>query len=913
MGASDGSIGATTKVVDHGSPSSRWDLVVLGDGYQATELAKYHTDVQAFIDRIRVTPPWDELWCGVNVWRVDVTSTDSGADEPTDCGGPGTTPRTFFDATFCSPWGDTRLERLLTVDSARADAAAKEAVPLRNQTLVIVNSSKYGGSGGSVATCSTHEAAAEIAIHEIGHSAFGLADEYENGETASGTEPLEPNVTFDANRATNKWRDLIAASTPMPSSCNADCMGCEPPTTPPGPGAVGAYEGAFYFRCGAYRPLPSCYMRDYGPFCPVCSRVMRQTLQPFLPPESVALQTPSLDFGNVPEGVGGAGVTTFRAVVFEVSTCRRLTFRILSGPTGDFTAAPPTAVDVLAGPYSPANYARLWISYTSTTAGATASGSVTVQLDQTGQTWTIPITAATVPRPRTEVVLVLDRSGSMDEDAGDGTTKITKLREAAGVFVDAMLPGDGLSIVRYSLAAQRLTDVTDVGPAPGGLGRTAALEQINSPALDPAGWTSIGAGVGAGRAALDDGQAAASPPYDVQAMVVLTDGMENTPPTIAAASAGLSANTFAIGLGLPHNISVAALQALTQGHQGYLLVTGALDTSQRYRLAKYFLQILAGVTNANVILDPHGNLPFGAEHRIPFVVSEADIGLDTFLLTPHPEIMDFTLETPDGTRLDASTAAGLGTGDYVVGGDVAYHRLVLPAVPDPAVAAHEGVWTAVLRLRRKPHARLTRVEPTGSQAVAGLPYDLLVHCYSNLTFQAEALQASLLPGEQVRLVARIREYDVPVEDRGTVWAEIRQPGGGQQSVTLAPTPGGDHVGAFTTTSPGLYPIRVRAQGETLHGSRFTREQVLTAVAIDGGGHPPGLGEGDALVDLLCCLVSHQAIRPETFERWGIDPELARRCLERLCEEHRASDREALTCDSPASRCGNPRAPRRPGI
>src|SRR3954469_7187593 len=98
-------------------------------------------------------------------------------------------------------------------------------------------------------------------------------------------------------------------------------------------------------------------MRDYGPFCPVCARVIQQTLQPFLPPESVVLQTPSVSFGGVPEGVGGAGVTTFRAIVFEVNTCRRLTLRIAAGPTGGFGAPPPTVVEVLAGPYSPSNYA----------------------------------------------------------------------------------------------------------------------------------------------------------------------------------------------------------------------------------------------------------------------------------------------------------------------------------------------------------------------------------------------------------------------------------------------------------------------------------------------------------------------------------------------------------------------------
>ncbi|MCX4985820.1 M64 family metallopeptidase [Streptomyces sp. NBC_00572] len=873
MGAGDGSIGSATKVVDHGSPLARWDLVVLGDGYQASELGKFHSDVQAFIDRIRTTPPFDELWCGINVWRVDVTSTDSGADDPTGCGGTGATPRTFFDATFCSPWGSTTLERLLTVDSTRADAAAKAAVPLRNQTLVIVNSAKYGGAGGSVASCSTHASSAEIAIHEIGHSAFGLADEYENGGNASGPEPPEPNVTFDANRTTNKWRDLIAASTPMPSSCNSGCTGCTPPASPPPAGAVGAYEGAVYVRCGAYRPLPSCYMRDYGPFCPVCSRVIRQALQQHLPPESIALQTPGVAFGNVPEGVGGVGQTTFRAVVFEVQTCRRLTFRVVSGPTGAFTAVPPAQAQVLAGPYTPANYARLWISYTSTTAGDTASGSVTVRLDQTGQTWTIPISAATVARPRTEVVLVLDRSGSMKEEAGDGTTKVQKLREAAGVFIQSMLPGDGLSVVRFDSTAQRLTDVTDVGPAPSGSGRSAALNQINSPALDPGANTSIGAGVQAGRTALVDGQAAASTPYGTQAMVILTDGMENTAPTIATASAGLSANTFAIGLGLPHNISVAALQALTQGNKGYLLVTGALDESQRHRLAKYFLQVLAGVNNAGIVLDPHGELPLGREHRIPFTVSEADIGLDAFLLTSYPYAVDFRLETPDGTVFEADTAAELGTGDYVVGDDVAYHRLALPAVPDPAVSAHQGVWTAVLKRLRE------------SETQTALPYDLLVHCHSNLSFQADALQGDLRPGADVALIARLREYDVPVEDRATVWAEVTWPSGGSHTVLLKPKPGGDYAGSFRTTAPGLYTIRVRAHGETLHGSPFTREQLLTAQAVVGGAGTPGQEPGDdRLVELLCCLVSSGAIGPAFFEQWGMDPNLARRCLARLCRE-----------------------------
>jgi hypothetical protein len=54
----------------------------------------------------------------------------------------------------------------------------------------------------------------------------------------------------------------------------------------------------------------------------------------------------------------------------------------------------------------------------------------------------ININANTIARPRSAVSLVLDRSGSMNDDAGDGITKVQKLREAANVFLSVMLPGE---------------------------------------------------------------------------------------------------------------------------------------------------------------------------------------------------------------------------------------------------------------------------------------------------------------------------------------------------------------------------------------------------------------------------------------------------------------------------------------
>ena len=83
MSTSDGYVGSSVKVVDHGSPGSRWNLVIVGDGYQAGDLGQYHTDVRNFIDEIYNTAPFNELWCGINVYRVDVVSLERGADDST--------------------------------------------------------------------------------------------------------------------------------------------------------------------------------------------------------------------------------------------------------------------------------------------------------------------------------------------------------------------------------------------------------------------------------------------------------------------------------------------------------------------------------------------------------------------------------------------------------------------------------------------------------------------------------------------------------------------------------------------------------------------------------------------------------------------------------------------------------------
>lgn len=901
MSRSDGYVVASHKIVDHGPNSQRFNLVILGDGYRASELPQFATDTENFINLLRATDPYPDLWCGFNIFRIDVVSTESGADDPGTCGdgsaGSGATPRTYFDSTFCS---DGNVRRLLSCNDDTAQDVANLYVPENHFTMVIVNTSEYGGSSdGRVAKLSTNAQSAEIALHEMGHLVFGLADEYDcrsctAGETGqdhySGGEPMQPNVTTNTNRNTIKWSaQLSSATDSLPTTSNPDCTQRDTQANPKGSNYVGAYEGADYFHCGCYRPSFDCRMRALGqPFCAVCQAVIRSTLQPFLPAESLTLTTPSIAFTNIPEGLGGVGVTTYRAIVFEVVTCAIRTFRMTAGPTGGFGTPLGTQVSVGPNDADPIAHARLWLSYTSTTAGSSSHGTVTVTCIETGQSWVIHIDANTVARPKAALALVLDHSGSMSEDAGGGTTKVGKLREACNIFINAMLDNDGLAIVRFDDTAQTLMGVTSMGAPVLGAGRIAANTHISGPELDPAGNTSIGAGVAAGKAALDAAQAAASPHYDVTAMLVLTDGEENTPPMLADVAGSITANTFAIGLGQPENISTAALNTLTQNHNGYLLVTGTLTTDQAARLNKYFLQVLAGVTNANVILDPHGVLTVGAIHKIPFQVAETEYGLDVFALTSTPWALDFELETPDGDLIDPGSATTLTNVQYVQTGGVAYYRLSLPGIPSKPRGSHAGVWNAVLRLGRK-GVGIDRNYVAGSAARASLSYDLVVHCYSNLFFKARLLQGGFSPGSSVTVFANLLEYAVPVGHRARCWAEVTRPDASSFKLELTESDPGQFQGQFVTTLSGLYTLRVRSFGSTFHGVTFQREQTLSAAVYSGGDNPGQGGAGGGGSHCWCrtlsCLLQGRAFDHELLARLqkaGVNLEVLLKCVESGC-------------------------------
>jgi len=285
MSTSDGAVIGVTQIFGSAPRGRAFNVVLLAEGFAATQQSDFNTACASFVSAFRSTPPYDELSPAINVFRVNISSTDSGADDPASAGGTGATARTYFDASF----GGNGIRRLLVCNTTTALTVAAAQLPEFTVVLLVVNSTVYGGSGGSVGTYSLANGATEIAIHEMGHTAYGLADEYPSyaGGAETGqdhhpaVEPTEPNVTINANRNSLKWGWAVASNTTIPTMSNPACNAVDTRPSPVPTGTVGLFEGADYYHCGCFRPEYDCKMRNLGaPFCRICRQVIWDRIHP---------------------------------------------------------------------------------------------------------------------------------------------------------------------------------------------------------------------------------------------------------------------------------------------------------------------------------------------------------------------------------------------------------------------------------------------------------------------------------------------------------------------------------------------------------------------------------------------------------------------------------------------------------
>jgi murein tripeptide amidase MpaA len=591
----------------------------------------------------------------------------------------------------------------------------------------------------------------------------------------------------------------------------------------------------------------------------------------------VELRTSNVVFNHCPEGR-----TSSRPVILQVTGCEAATFRIVSGPsrTGGsprihFGIAVGTRnVAATSAPVSRELF--LWLTCSGGRAGDAATGTVRVECPEAGFVRDVPITADFVAAPRAGAVLVLDRSGSMQDDGGDGRTRLQVLLDSAPAFVEAAPAGARLGVVRFATdeaPGAPMTTMGPEGPDPGGRAVIRSAIANHTLAAGDASWTSIGDGVFAGSALVTPETTVA-----FKSLVVLTDGYENRPRFLSEVSGLINNRVFAIGLGTPEQIQPIALNALTHGTNGYLLMTGTLDADDPNRLAKYYLQILTGVTNDQVVLDPGGWLPFGGSEAIPFYLNEADNSVDAILMTAYPQLLRVRLRAPSGQVFDQTHPSMT----WTMGARMGYYRFALP-VPGNWSAEGPGRWEILLDWKgnaRRTWDRLSHANdsPIGMSQKA-IRYDALVHARSDLEMVATVAQDRLTPGAKVTVRARLSQYESIPVDNARVLAHIKFPDGATSILTLAPQGDGAYEAEFIAPASGIYTIRIHAEGRTLRSFPFTREAVRTAAVWQGGDAPPPTSHDDGWCSVLHCLLESKAIDSETLKRFGIHPERLLKCCQ----------------------------------
>ncbi|MCH6232378.1 M64 family metallopeptidase [Cognataquiflexum rubidum] len=238
-----------------GSPNEVTNIVIVGDGYTASQQDKFLSDAKNATAGMLAQPPWRNYRNGINVYAIKVNSNVSGAAQ---------NPNNLIDNYFGSSYWSFNIERLLVAwRSQKLSSVLFTNTPFFDIGVLVVNDPKYGGSGGAFAIFSTHSSATEIMIHELGHSFGDLADEYWAGPQYARERH---NMTQNTNPQTIRWKDFL----------NRNGIGIYPHAESP------TWQ----------RPHQNCKMRFLGrSFCDVCSHQLEGRLKFLSTPDSPSRPT----------------------------------------------------------------------------------------------------------------------------------------------------------------------------------------------------------------------------------------------------------------------------------------------------------------------------------------------------------------------------------------------------------------------------------------------------------------------------------------------------------------------------------------------------------------------------------------------------------------------------------------------
>jgi IgA Peptidase M64/FG-GAP-like repeat len=268
---------SVTQIRSAGPPGVKRNLAILGDGFAAGDQTLYNDKVQQLvIDGVFGHDYFYEDAEAWNIYRVNLVSNVSGVSQRKYNNGTilsTTLKDTALGIIYSGSWAHCWLEYGANSNTLILNAL-NTWVPDYNFVLVILNEPGWGGCGGGGRAHVTLAGDWSVTAHEFGHGLGGLADEYCGSNTYAGGESGSVDLTINTNRATLKWGNFVAPTTPIPTgsgSCVDYTQGAKPAGWDDNQD-VGTFEGAgAYYNRGIYRPVINCRMRsNVPPYCPVC-------------------------------------------------------------------------------------------------------------------------------------------------------------------------------------------------------------------------------------------------------------------------------------------------------------------------------------------------------------------------------------------------------------------------------------------------------------------------------------------------------------------------------------------------------------------------------------------------------------------------------------------------------------------
>lgn len=486
-----------------------------------------------------------------------------------------------------------------------------------------------------------------------------------------------------------------------------------------------------------------------------------------------------------------------------------------------------------------------------------------------------PLTGNVIAANAVDAIAVIDTSGSMSGATTGGGTKMAAAIQAGQLFVNLIPPdlGNRVAATRFSTDATTFIPIQEVTAG----NQQGMIDAVKDPPLTPGGWTAIAAGIMTGLPGFAVPHAGTTPANLTKAMVVLTDGMDNTafknPADNKYYSLGTTARDpanpanfiptlpfvppsdvkiYAVGLGTGQDIDKQQLEGLSSGAGGYY---GSVDPTQQavtFQLMKFYTQIYMDLVDTSVIKDPKDTIQPGRKHVIEFDVLKGDVSAIVVLYDFKGLRLPFWLESPAGEIVDAGFVPA---GFQLRSGFTETSRFIDFLLPGADPKRYAGRWKLIVIhdgrvCRGKPSVesgQLGFLPRDCGQSKTPVEYGYVIGVGSNFRLQAYVSPGPVKVGEAIRLTGVPTEAGLPVTGctvtvdvvapSGQMWAGINLKDDGAHSD--GDSDDGEYANLFTNTSQaGSYTFTFRATGFTRDGEPVNREAIRSKYVIGRIKEPP---------------------------------------------------------------------------